>query len=71
MKPLDLMAYNLAAFLKLNGETLNWERPPAWADPDRAAIPLATDAIPPPPKPTAKRWNALLDLKSTRAEDLL
>lgn len=68
---LDLMAYNLAAFLKLNGETLNWERPPAWADPDRAAIPLATDAIPPPPKPAAKRWNALLDLKSTRAEDLL
>jgi len=66
----DLMAYNAAAFLKLGGETLNWAKPPAWADPERSAV--ALDGYDPaaPAAPAKKRWDSLLKLNANLPEGL-
>lgn len=62
----DLMVYNIAIALTLNIETLNWELPPAWADPERSAIRLDAHD---PQKATTQggSWKQLLNLHSTKA----
>lgn len=58
----DLCVYNHAVALMVRAEHINWDKPPAWADPERSAV--AIDLIgdgepapqPPAPKaPPAKR----------------
>jgi phage terminase large subunit GpA-like protein len=52
---MDLMVYNQAAWLCLRAERLDWNNPPAWAQPARSAIPIKqgepTAEVKPPPKP--------------------
>lgn len=53
----DLCVYNHAAALRLHFESINWEKPPQWADPKRAAVGIALtgdgqpDPVAPNPKP--------------------
>jgi phage terminase large subunit GpA-like protein len=42
----DLMVYNTAAWLRLKGDLIDWANPPAWAIPERQAVP--TQAAPSP-----------------------
>ncbi|MCP5197005.1 MAG: phage terminase large subunit family protein [Gammaproteobacteria bacterium] len=37
----DLCVYNHAAMLRVHGDSIHWERPPAWADPKRSAVGIA------------------------------
>lgn len=49
----DLCVYNHAAWLLLRGESIRWERPPAWADPARSAVGIARSGEPVAPAPGA------------------
>lgn len=41
-EPLDLMAYNIGAYVALQADKINWDQPPAWATDPRASMnPLA------------------------------
>lgn len=48
---MDLMVYNHAAMLALNAERLNWETPPAWADPRQNRIEMSISESSPLTKP--------------------
>ncbi|HOW76817.1 MAG TPA: phage terminase large subunit family protein [Candidatus Competibacteraceae bacterium] len=58
---MDLMVYNHAAMLMLKAERLNWDAPPAWADPQQNRVALtggalpATGKAPPSPAPAIPR----------------
>ena len=47
--------YNHAAMLMVRADSINWERPPAWADPIRSAVGIALigdgEPAPQPPQP--------------------
>ncbi len=60
----DLGAYNLAAFLRLGGERINWDAPPAWAR-EWNANPLvqASEDTPPEPVRTTRRRRTRLQIK--------
>lgn len=53
----DLCVYNHAAALMLRYENINWDKPPAWADPERSAvrIDLIGDGEPAPQPPEPKQ----------------
>ncbi len=57
----DLCVYNHAAMLLVRGDAINWNKPPAWADPTRSAVGIALigDGEPAPlapqPKPAAPK----------------
>ena len=52
----DLCVYNHAAMLLVRGDSINWGKPPAWADPMRSAVGIALigDGEPAPAAPTPK-----------------
>lgn len=53
----DLCAYNHAVWLMLRAENINWDRPPAWATPDRSAVTIAAKEAAPvitPPESKSK-----------------
>ena len=59
---MDLMVYNQAAWLCLQAERLDWNHPPAWADPAQSALLLQREdpaadpkTVPPPLKPKPSR----------------
>ncbi|HCB15207.1 MAG TPA: hypothetical protein DEP36_16805 [Gammaproteobacteria bacterium] len=58
----DLCVYNHAAALLLRFEGIHWEKPPAWADPKRAAVGIALigdgEPAPVPPNPPAAKPKA-------------
>lgn len=43
---MDLMVYNYAAMLALKAERMNWDAPPAWADPQQNRVALTGGALP-------------------------
>lgn len=51
----DLCVYNHAAMLMIRADGINWEKPPAWADPQRSAVGIALtgdgEPAPRPPEP--------------------
>lgn len=60
----DLCVYNHAAMLLVRGEAINWDRPPAWADPVRSAVEIAPEGNDTPAiaaKPAAKPRTARRD----------
>lgn len=50
---MDLMVYNHAAWLCLRAERLDWNHPPAWADPLRSSVLLKKDTPAAEPQPVA------------------
>ncbi|MFZ4792301.1 MAG: phage terminase large subunit family protein [Candidatus Competibacteraceae bacterium] len=52
----DLCVYNHAAMLLVRGDSIHWEKPPAWADPMRSAVGIALigDGEPAPVAPHLK-----------------
>lgn len=64
---IDLMVYNAALSHLLKADQINWESPPAWADPARAAIVLQNYSPAARPSKTAE-WEQWLNLKPSLPE---
>jgi len=51
----DLCVYNHAVALMVQAEKINWDNPPAWADPSRSAVAVGADGAPVSPLGTANK----------------